>query len=61
MKQYYKLIDPFGMTKYNTSPVVSYWHGDTTKSKILLALRGFVLPLGTAKPKNVSRETIYEF
>lgn len=61
MKQYYKLIDPFGMTKYNTQPVVSYWHGDPAKAKVLLSLRGFVLPLGTRKPKNVSRETIHEF
>lgn len=56
MKHYYKLIDP---TMH--PPVTTYWHGDTTKSKILLTLRGFVLPLGNKKPSNVSRETIYEF
>lgn len=57
MKQYYKLIDPMGRGE----PVVTYWHGDTAKSAILLHLRGFVLPLGTYKPKNVSHETLYEF
>lgn len=57
MKQYYKLIDPM----HRGEPVVTYWHGDPAKAKILLTLRGFVLPLGTHKPKNVSCETLYEF
>lgn len=56
MKHYYKLIDP-----WKSGAIVTYWHGDPASAKILLSLRGFVLPLGTHKPKNVSRETIYEF
>lgn len=57
MKHYYKLIDPMRIG----APVVTYWHGDPAKAKVLITLRGFVLPLGTHKPKNVSRETLYEF
>lgn len=56
MKQYYKLID-----QCKNVTIVTYWHGDPAKAKVLLTLRGFVLPLGTHKPKNVSHETIKEF
>ena len=56
MKQYYELLDPT-----INPPVVTYWHGDTTRASFLLELRGFVIPLGSKKPKKVSRETLYQF
>lgn len=59
MKQYYALIDT--NVKPLTTPVITYWCGDSTKASFLTRLRGFVLPLGTRKPRNVSRETIYQF
>lgn len=59
MKQYYALIDT--NVKPLTAPVTTYWCGDSTKASFLTRLRGFVLPLGTRKPRNVSRETIYQF
>lgn len=56
MKMYYLLTDPT-----MTPPVNTYWYGDNSRAKILTSLRGFVLPIGTRKPKNVSHETIHEF
>lgn len=54
MKQYYCMID----TTFHTK---RYWHGDNTKTKVILSLGDLIIPLGTKKPKNVSRETIREF
>lgn len=56
MKQYYQLLDP----SFNP-PITTYWCGESSKATILTKLRGFVIPLGTRKPKNVSRETIRQF
>ena len=56
MIMYYVLIDPSFHPSINT-----YWKGDNTRAGFLTELRGFVIPLGTRKPKNVSRETIREF
>lgn len=53
MKQYYRTI--------NTDNTSTYWHGDTTRATWLLKTNKLVFPLGTRKPKNVSRETIREF
>lgn len=53
MKQYYRTI--------NTNNSFSYWHGDNERATWLLKTNKLVLPLGTRKPKNVSRETIREF
>ena len=59
MKMYYALIDT--NTHPLTTPIITYWCGDNSKASILTQLRGLVLPLGTRKPRNVSRETIYTF
>ena len=65
MKMYYLLLDP----SFNP-PIKTFWHGDNTESDFLTKLRGFVIPLGKNKPKNISRKTsdgyvlpgkIYEF
>lgn len=56
MKQYYRVIDKIdGQLKIET------WHGDNLRANWLLRNKFQVLPLGTQKPKNVSRETIKEF
>lgn len=49
---YYLLLDPT-----MNPPVKTYWYGDNKKSDFLLDLRGYVIPLGKNKPKNVSRVT----
>jgi len=54
MKQYYYLYD----TTFHTK---SCWHGDIEKADFLLQLAQMVIPLGTRRPRNVSRETIKEF
>lgn len=54
MKQYYQLYNPITRT-------TSIWSGDTTKSTNLLKFASIIIPLGTRKPKNVSRETIKQF
>lgn len=59
MKMYYALIDT--NVKPLTQPIITYWMGDSTRASFLTRLRGSVLPLGTRKPRNVSRETIREF
>lgn len=59
MKMYYLLLDT--NVKPLTTPVTTYWCGDNSKAGFLTSLRGFVIPLGTRKPKNVSRETIWNF
>ena len=51
MKHYYKVITLRG---------IEYWHGNT-KNSTQLHKYGFVIPLGTRRPRNVSRETIKEF
>lgn len=53
MKQYYRTL--------NADNTTTYWHGDTIRAVWLLKTNKLVLPLGTHKPKNVSRETIREF
>ena len=52
MKQYYLVL---------TAGHSAVWHGDTKRSNTLTKLGGMILPLGTRKPRNVSRETIKEF
>ena len=47
---YYLLLDPT-----IKPPVKTYWYGDNKKSDFLTELRGYVIPLGKNKPKNVSR------
>ena len=54
MKQYYRTI-----TKDGTA--IEVWHGDPARANWLLTTNKLVLPLGTRKPKNVSREAIKEF
>lgn len=54
MKQYYRTISKDGKD-------IEVWHGDPTRADWLLTRNKLVLPLGTKKPKNVSRETIKEF
>lgn len=60
MKQYYKCV-----RKYEDGELtIHYWHGDSSKEGSVDHLHycyDFVIPLGTHKPKNVSRETIKEF
>ena len=51
---YYKLFNP--ITKQ-----VEYWHGEQSRAGFLFTIGSSILPLGTRKPKNVSRETIKEF
>ena len=52
MKQYYKVVRD---TK------VEVWHGESSRAEKALNHWSFILPLGTKKPANVSRETIKEF
>lgn len=52
MKQYYCTID---------NGVVQYWYGDSAKASLLLKFNRLILPLGTRKPRNVSRETLKQF
>lgn len=57
MKQYYRTSKWIGDTEN-----IAYWHGDMEKSDKLIKFGfDFILPLGTRKPRNVSRETIMEF
>ena len=37
------------------------WCGDNKRANVLLKMNGLILPLGTRKPRNVSRETLKEF
>lgn len=55
MKMYYVLIDPTIKPCINT-----YWHGDNSSANFLTRLRGFVLPLGTRKPKNLTGSTVQD-
>ena len=57
MKQYYATID----TCKSPQNMVQYWVGDNSKAVILTHSNKLVLPLGTRKPRNVSRETIKQF
>lgn len=54
MKQYYRTIS-------KNKSVIEIWYGDPARAGWLLETNKMVLPLGTHKPKNVSRETIREF
>lgn len=54
MIMYYVLVDPTFHP-----PVKTYWRGNNSKAGFLTELRGFVIPLGIYKPKNVSK--IYQF
>lgn len=56
MKQYYRLHDT--LFQYD-----EYWHGDSDRADFLLKLGVpfVIIPLGTRRPRNVSRETIKEF
>lgn len=56
MKMYYLLTDPTFKPSVNT-----YWHGDNSRAQFLTTLRGFVIPLGTKKPKKLNSETLREF
>ena len=49
---YYLLLDPT-----LKPPVKTYWYGDNKKSDFLTELRGYVIPLGKNKPKNISIKT----
>lgn len=59
MKMYYLLLDT--NTEPLLKPVQTYWHGDNSRAQFLTTLRGFVIPLGTKKPKKLSSETLREF
>ena len=52
MKQYYMVLD---------ANKIEYWTGDNSKSSFLTTLGYMIIPLGTRKPKNVSRETLKQF
>ena len=52
MKQYYIVFKNREM---------EYWCGDSARAYVLLQIGNIVLPLGSRKPKNVSRETIKQF
>ena len=56
MIMYYLLTDPTFHPSVNT-----YWRGDNSRAGFLTKLGGFVIPLGTRKPRNVSHETIRQF
>ena len=56
MKQYYRVINKIG-----DKLTIETWHGDTSRAEWLLKTKFQVLPLGTKRPSNVSRETIKEF
>ena len=55
---YYETIKIIGDTTN-----IAYWAGDNSKATALVKKFNFdfIRPLGTKKPKNVSRETIMEF
>ena len=57
MKMYYLLLDT--NVKPLTTPVSTYWCGDNSKADFLTSLRGFVIPLGTKKPRKVPAEQIW--
>ena len=57
MKQYYATID----TCKSPQNMVQYWVGDSRNAITLTHLNKLVLPLGTRKPRNVSRETLKQF
>ena len=57
MKAYYATIDTCKPVK----DMIQYWVGDNSKAVILTHSNKLVLPLGTRKPRNVSRETIKQF
>ena len=54
MKQYYQVYNPLTSTS-------TYWTGDSTKANFLLTSNNFIIPLGSKKPKKVSRETLHQF
>lgn len=58
MIMYYVLVDPIIQPPIT---IKTYWRGDNSRAGFLTELRGFVIPLGTRNPKNVSHETIREF
>ena len=51
-KQYYKVI---------RGGKIEFWHGESARAAEALSHWFFILPLGSKKPRNVSRETIKEF
>jgi len=53
-----RMIQYYAVIKQNK---IEYWKGDHTKRGFLIHTAGLILPLGTRKPKNVSRETIRQF
>ena len=55
-KQYYMVYDTLFQHR-------DYWHGESDRADFLLKLGilTVVIPLGTRRPRNVSRETIKEF
>lgn len=57
MKQYYATID----TCNSPQNMIQYWVGDSSRAITLTKLNKLVLPLGTRKPRNVSRETLKQF
>lgn len=60
MTMYYKAIKLFK----DEAPVITYWYGDSNKAGAIAHLLysfDFIIPAGSTKPKNVSRETIMEF
>lgn len=54
MKQYYLLIN-------TTTSTNEYWAGDNKNVDFLLKTNNLIIPLGSKKPKNVSRETLKQF
>lgn len=58
MRMYYETIKVLGDTTN-----IAYWAGDNSKATALVKKFNFdfIRPLGTKKPRNVSRETIMEF
>ena len=59
MKMYYLLMDT--NVKPLTAPIITCWCGDNSKANFLTSLRGFVIPLGTRKPRNIKAEDIWKF
>ena len=57
MKQYYATIDTCKPVK----DMIQYWVGDSSKAIVLTKMNKLVVPLGTRKPRNVSRETLKQF
>lgn len=56
MKMYYLLLDPT-----LKPPVKTYWCGDNKKADVLTELRGYVIPLGKNKPKNILIKLPWEY